>query len=972
MKITLKIFGILIVIIIALLVAIPYFFRDQIAQAVKDEINKNLDATVDFTDFSLSLFKSFPDFNFELEGLEVINNQPFEGDTLAWISSFNLTLDLMSVIKGDAYELKKIHLEQPYINLLVTKDGRVNWDIALESEETGTNEAESESTAFLLKLHKVTVSDARIIYDDKTLPTFVLLEGVDHSLSGDFTMDFTSLKTKTFVRQATVIYDGIKYFNKVDVKLDANVDADLVNSIYTLKDNELRLNQLYLGIDGSVALQENDDINLMLTYNARKSNFKNFLSLVPAIYTKDFESVQTSGSLALSGNIKGIYNETTYPAFALNLKIEDGKFQYPDMPKSVDDINIHTKIIHPGGDFDNMTIDVSDFSFRMAGNPFNFSLLVKTPMSDPQLKGKVDGELNLSQISEVYPLEEGDELQGKLISRIFFEGKMSSLENEKYDEFQFLGSLLMSDINYKTEAIDARVHIEKAQLNFSPEYLDLVSLKMNIGNNDISAKGKIENFMPYIFSDGTLVGKLETGSDYFSLTELLPESPDPQNEATSPEIPAEEPADTVAFTSIEIPGNINFSLNSNFKQLIYDDIEMRNVVGVIFIRDKAVTLNKLRMDILDGTANISGKFDTKIPEEPIVNLDIDIANIDIKKAYATFGLIEKLAPIAEKTEGTFSTTLALITLLDDELMPVYSTMNGAGKLKTSTITITNVNTLNELADILKMPDLKRVKSDPLNLTYEFSDGRLRVEPFDIKYQDINANVGGSTGFDQTIDYDMKLTVPREKFGGQANAILDNLINQANNLGTNFSVGETVDINVKIGGTITNPQLKTGLAGGSGNMKEDLKKRAQEELERQKQKLEEAARKELEKKKAEARAEADKILADAKKESDKIMSDAQALAKKWNKEAEGLAQQAKNEAKNQADKLMEEAKKNGTFAEMAAKVTTDKLLDEANKNADKIVSEAKSKSDNLLIETRKQADKINSDAQRRANELLKEN
>ncbi len=71
---------------------------------------------------------------------------------------------------------------------------------------------------------------------------------------------------------------------------------------------------------------------------------------------------------------------------------------------------------------------------------------------------------------------------------------------------------------------------------------------------------------------------------------------------------------------------------------------------------------------------------------------------------------------------------------------------------------------------------------------------------------------------------MKLTVPPDKFGGQANTILDNLTNQANNLSTNFSVGETVDIDIIIGGTLTNRQLKTGLAGGSGNMKEDLKKK----------------------------------------------------------------------------------------------------------------------------------------------------
>jgi len=971
MKLTLKIFGILLVIVIALMVSIPYFFKDQIARAVKDEINKNLNARVDFSDFSLSLFRSFPDFDFQLEGLVIINNEPFEGDTLAYIPALNLSLDLMSVIKGDAYELKKVHIHQPKINALVKADGTANWDITLPSEEVSSQE-EDGSSPLLIKLQRVNISDARIVYDDESLATYVLLEGVDHSLSGDFTVDFTTLKTNTLARQTTVIYDGIRYFDKVEVELEAAIDADLANSIYTLKDNEMRISQFYLGFDGSVALQENDDINLMLTYKTKKSDFKNFLSLVPAIYSKDFESIQASGALVLSGNVKGIYNENSYPAFAFNLKVEDGKFQYPDLPESLKDINIQALIVHPGGDFDNMTIDVSDFSFRLAGNPFSLSLLVKTPMSDPDLKGKVDGEIKLSNIGKVYPLDEGENLQGKLVSSVSFEGKLSSLENEKYDEFQFLGSLLVDGIEYETSAIDQAIFIDKAQLNFSPEYVDLVNYTMSIGDNDISAKGKIENFLPYVFGDGILLAKLETGSKYFNLSELIPDTNEESGNTTSPEIPADEPLDTISTASFEIPGNINFSLNANFQQLIYDNIIMNEVVGVLFVRDKALILNKLKMTILDGRADLSGKFDTKIPEQPVAAIDFSIDNIDIQQAYKTFGIIEKLVPIAEKTEGTFSTNLSMHTMLDGTLDPIYKTMSGGGKLNTSSITIENVNTLSKLADLLKMPDLKRLKSDPLKLSYEFIDGRVFVEPFDLKYQDMNASLGGSTGFDQSIDYDMILTVPRERFGGQANAVLDNLVSQANDLGANFSVGETIDINVNIGGTITNPKLKTGLADGSGNVKEDLKEKAREELEKQKQKLKEEANKELERKKAEAKAKADKIVADAKKQADEIMNKARMQAEKWNKEARDLAQEVKDEAQKQADKLVEEAKKNGALAEMAAQVAADELLDEAKNNADKIVREAEAKSDNLLNEAQKQADKINNDAQQRANEILEEN
>ena len=39
-------------------------FKDKLVQAVKDNVNATLNAKVDFGDFDLSLFRSFPDFSF--------------------------------------------------------------------------------------------------------------------------------------------------------------------------------------------------------------------------------------------------------------------------------------------------------------------------------------------------------------------------------------------------------------------------------------------------------------------------------------------------------------------------------------------------------------------------------------------------------------------------------------------------------------------------------------------------------------------------------------------------------------------------------------------------------------------------------------------------------------------------------------------------------------------------------------------
>lgn len=970
MKLFLKIIGIIFLVIILAMVAIPYFFRDQIMEKVKVEINKNVNAQVDFTDFSLSLFRSFPNFNFRLEGLSVVNKAPFEGDTLAWIPQFDLTLDLMSVIKGDKYELRKVNINEPFINVLVTEEGIANYDIALPSEPAPEPAVEEPSAAFVIELQNVTINKGRIIYDDESLNTYALLDGVDFKMSGDFTLDFTSLNTYTSIERVTVIYDGVKYLRNVEAVLDARIDADLANSIYTLKENQLRLNQLFIGFDGSVGMQDNGDMNLMLTFASQKSEFKNFLSMVPAIYSNNFDGLKTSGTLAINGNVKGMYTETDYPAFAVNLEVKDGFFQYPDLPQAVRDVNINTRINFPGGDFDNLTVDVSRFDLVMAGNAISANLFIKNPMSDLHLKGAIEGEADLSRIGEVYPLQETESISGNVTADVSFEGAMSAIENERYDDFKFIGSLLMKDFKYPTEYLTDPVHITSAQLNFSPAYLDLVNFAMNIGRNDFSATGRIENFLPYALSDGTLLGQLDLKSAYLNITDLMPaDTSAPATESANPAQSAPT-ADTASMGVIEVPANIDFTLTTHFDKVIYDNLELTNVNGKMVVANQAITLDNLDMGVLEGTASLSGKYDAKNPAQPQAQLDMRIADIDIQSAYKSFGTIEKFTPIAEKTQGSFTTNFNMTTLLDKEMMPIYSSLNGKGSLQTTTITIQNVNTFNKLADLLKMPDLKRLLMGPVDISFEFIDGKLLVEPFDIKYADINASVGGWTALDETISYDMILTIPRAKFGGAANDILDNLVKEANKVGTNFSLGETVTVKANIGGTLTDPVVRLFPGDGSGkSMVDDLKNKALEELQRQKEKLEQEARQKLEEGKVEARAKAQKIIDDADKQAQKVIADAQKQADALMATARQSAEKAKEEARKQADKLIAEAKKNGPLAEVAAKATTKSLLAKADDTADNLVKEAQKNSDNIMNAARRQADKIKADAQQQADKTL---
>ena len=953
MKTFLKIFGIIIVIIIAAAILLPIIFKGKIVEIAKTEINKSVNAKVDFADFSLSLIKSFPNFNFGIDGLTVVGKDLFEKDTLANIGNINVTIDLMSVISGDQYNINRIEINNPKILVKVLKTGETNYDIAVESTEPETPESVDEGeSSFTLSLKNVIINNALIIYDDAELDTWVKLEGFNHRLTGDLTADNSILRTKSTADIFTVVYEGITYLNKTKLIYDADIDADLKNEIYTLNKNQLKINELAMSFDGSVSMLENG-YNLILTFEAAQTEFKHFLSLVPAIYTQDFASVKTAGKLGLNGYVKGVYTDESLPAFEVNLAIDDAMFKYPDLPQSVTDINIRTKISSPGGDADRTVVDVSRFHMQLGKNPFDASLLLKTPISNPDLKAKFKGTLDLAGIQEFYPLEEGESMSGTFNMDVTLEGKMSAIENEQYEDFTAIGSMLIKGFNYKSTMFNDNVEISNAQLNFSPRYLDLVSFKSKIGKNDFKAEGKIENYLAYALKDETLKGSLTTYSDYFNIDDLMP-ADEVEEETTTIE-------DTTSLSVIEVPANIDFTMQATFMKLLYDNIEMTNVGGRMYVRDQKVILDKMSMNILDGEMSMSGEYSTVEPEKPGFAFDFNMQEINIQKAAATFDIISQYAPIAEKTSGTMSTSFKLKSDLGADMMPVYESMTGGGQLKTSKVTIENVNSINKIADALKIDKLKKMVVDKIQLTFEFVNGKVMVKPFDIKYDNLTANVGGWTALDQTIEYAMNLSLPRADLGAAANEVLGNLVNQANSKGANFSLGETVKVDVGIGGTLIDPKIKTAYGGASGNMMEDVKQQVKEEIEKKKEELSQ-----------EAKEKAAKIIADADAQAQKLISEAEKQATAIRKTADETAKQIRDEADKQAKKVEEEGKKKGFLAEAAAKESAKKIRSEADKQANNVVKEADDKANAVVNTAKAEAKKLKENAQTESDKILEGN
>jgi vacuolar-type H+-ATPase subunit H len=947
MKKIAKILGIVILVFILFLFIAPMLFKGKIKDLITEQANNYLNAKLEFADVDLSLIRSFPDFSIRIEGLSLSGVGDFEKDTLVAFDYFQTDVNLMSLM-GDAVEIKSIVLNKPRVLAKVLKDGRVNWDIMKEDSTAVEETAEEDTTSstFKLSLNNFQINNADIVYDDAEGDIYAGIKDLNFTLSGDMTESRTVLDINTTINSFTTSYEEITYLKNVKMSYLAAIDADLDKFIFIFKENKFSLNEILMAFDGKIEIPA-DDIGIDLKFSTGKTAFKPVLSLIPAVYKTDFEGVETSGQFKIDGYVKGIYNDNNLPSFVMNLLVENGRFAYPDLPESVENINVDMHLENKGGSGDDNIVDIKKAHIEMAKNPFDARMKIITTADDVDMEGKITGKIDFGGIKDVVPLEEVT-IKGLMNADLEFGGKLSSLEAEKYDEFKADGKIELSGFSYESSDLPNAFLIPAALMTFTPDNVRLEKMDMKTGNTDMSFTGTMDNLLAYAFADSTLVGRFKFSSNYFDAGDFLTE----EESSSSTEV---ETVDTVPFTAFAIPGNIDFLLKSNMKQIIYDNLTISNLKGDILLKDSKMIFNGVKMNMLEGSVLMDGYYDSKDTLNPKIGYDMSVKNLDLPATFETFNTVQRLAPIAKKAQGDFTMDMNFTTNLDYYLNPVYKTMNGKGRFQSKNIALKEVKVFNTLAQLTKWDKLANPALKDVDVKFEIENGNIKVEPTTMKLGKSKMEFGGTQSLEGNLNYDLKFAIAKADLGAGVTQFADNLLQKT---GKDIKLGDEIKLNAVVVGTVDNPKVK--LAGSKdGGAKEAVGDEAKKAIEK-------------------ADEEAQKIIAKAEVEADKIRQEADEAGKKLIAEADKKAEQLKAEADKQAQKIIAEADKQGKeliakannpISKAAARKAAEKLNKEAKKSADKVRAEADKKAQLMHEEAQKKADKLNQEADKKANAVI---
>jgi len=804
--------GIVILVLIALLVATPFLFKDKIKQMIVETINKNVDATVAFEEVDLSLLKSFPQANVTVDKLSIINKAPFAGDTLVYLGEVNLKMSVKELFKDakEGMNIESVATKNGVINILFNKDGLGNFDIAIKNAEE-KNKDKKESDPLSLKVQEYAIENYRFQYADERSKIKLVLDSLNHSGTGDFTAKKLDLDTKS----STVVsldMDKVNYLNKVNLKLDAVLGIDLENSKYSFKQNKALINKLPLEFNGFIQILENGQ-QYDLTFKTPVSGFQNFLGLIPSAYSGSLANVQTTGDFKVNGFAKGILSDNTVPKFNIAIASDNASFKYPDLPKSVQNIVIDTKIINETGVMNDTYVNLDRLSFRIDQDIFNAKANVRNLSENPLVDARLDGRINLANLTKAYPVKLDKPLSGILDANVQTKFDMKSVETSQYQNMQNSGNLALSGFKYVDDQNKA-INVSKAVVQFNQTRINLQELDATTGKTDMKLSGTLDNFYGFLLKNQTLKGNFNLSSNQFAVSDFMTAS-DPKKDPKTPQ----------AKEAVKIPAFLDCTLSAKANTVLYDNLTLKNVSGKVIIKDQNATLQDVKTNLFGGLIAVTGNVSTK-EAVPTFNVDLGLNSVDIQQTFTQLEMMKSIAPIAGVINGKLNSKINVSGKLDPkEMTPVLNSINGdlMGQLLSTTVNEKNSNLLNKLDESVNFIDLKKLNLNDLKAALTFTNGRVNLKPFTLKYQDVRVDIAGSHGFDQTMNYNVKFDVPAKYLGKDVNNLLAKLSpGEQNKI-------ENIPVTALLTGNFSNPKIATDMKAAMSNLTAQIVKSQKEQL-----------------------------------------------------------------------------------------------------------------------------------------------
>jgi len=598
----------------------------------------------------------------------------------------------------------------------------------------------------------------------KTDATFTLKGKYSASENLNPEVNFKIKVREGFVKHEKAPYPVENIFLNLETKLP-NLD---INQL------QVQLDSLYFNVNNNKlsALLKSEGFGKKIQIDTKIKSKLDLGFLSNALQIPNFK---LAGKLDADIVAKGNYNseEHKFPVTKGTFDITNGRLQTAYYPKAIENINIKAKLNCATDNFKDVSLVLAPASFSFENEPFNMTASFQN-FDDLTYNIKANGTINLAPIYKVFA-QKGLDINGSINAHVSLQGKQSDATNGNFQNLKNSGTLELKNIQTTSTYLPKPFLIENGLFTFNQEKMNFTNFNGKYGQSDITMNGYVLNVINFILSDKeVLKGKFDLSSRYLNINEFIPTSTQKTEEQ-------EKPTTTTAGV-IEIPTNLNVSIQTHALKTQYEDLTLDNLSGTILFQNGSLSLSNGNLGIIGATAKMNGKYTNEGKDKAYFDFDVQASEFDVKRAYNEIKLFKEIVTAAENAEGIIGLNYTIKGVLNNQMQPVLSSLEGKGTLSVKQVKMKGFKLLNTVASRTENPEMKDPDITKVDIKSTIKNNLLTIEKFKCKAASCRLRFEGQSSLDGKLNLKMRVGLPP--------------------LGL-------IGIPIKITGTQDNPQIKLG-------------------------------------------------------------------------------------------------------------------------------------------------------------------
>lgn len=762
-KITLKIFGGLVALILIIFIALGLYVnanKKELLGTITKQLNKNLNGTLTIGNMEPTFFKGFPGVSISLKNV-VMKDSLWKNHqhTLLDAKDFDVSVNTMALLTG-TIEIKKIGISNATIYLFTDSNGYSNTAIFRKKDKKKKPETDEGGSDARLK--KFSLNQVSFVVDNKKGHKLFQFD-VDE-LKGDMDYSFSgweaTLKLKTMAkslafntRRGSFIKDKML---EGPFKINYNEDSGII---------DVAENQLNIGKDpfliGAKFDTSKENTDFKINIKAPGILWRDASALLAPNISSKLNMFDLKVPIDVTCTIAGNMGPGGDPAINVTALVKDNVLTTPGAV--IDSCNfrgVFTNNYLNGKGFtdENSAIKLYQFKGSYSEMPFSIDTVFIHNLDKPIATGVFKSKFEISKLNKALGEETLKFTKGTANVKLAYKADIVAFKLSK-------------------PIVTGVVDITNADVSYVPRKLNFTNtaISLNFTSNDLFIKNiRLQSGKSVVLMDGTI-------RNFLNLYYTAPEKILLSWKVTSPELHLGE---FLGFLGTRKSAkkvkrqtkSTNFSQDMNelfeksmvdmhlrVAKVYYNKFLATDATADLFLSESGIGLKNISVKHGGGSLKVDGNISQKGSLNHFL-INTTLSNVDIKNFFYSFDNFGMTSLTSKNLKGYLYSKTKIGGTITDQGRLVTNSLNGNVIFDVKRGALLRFDPIKNVGKFaFPFRDLDNITFENLNGKFDIRGPRITINPMQINSSILNMDVAGvysmSTG--TNIELDVPLRNPKK-------------------------------------------------------------------------------------------------------------------------------------------------------------------------------------------------------------------